>query len=47
LSTSPDQSVGVKEAIDKAKKILLAEYGWEGKFDYINHGTTVGMSMAF
>ena len=42
-STSPDQSVGVKQAIDKVRATLLAEYGWSGKFDYVHHGTTVGM----
>ncbi|KIV96567.1 hypothetical protein PV10_00415 [Exophiala mesophila] len=40
-STSPDQSVGVKQAIDKVRATLLAEYGWSGKFDYVHHGTTV------
>jgi hypothetical protein len=41
-STSPDQSLGVKQAIEKARRMLETNHGWSGKFDFIHHGTTVG-----
>lgn len=35
-----DQSVGVKNGIDQVRTTLRDEHGWNGKFDYIHHGTT-------
>ncbi|KAF2006430.1 hypothetical protein P154DRAFT_542311 [Amniculicola lignicola CBS 123094] len=40
LTNTSDQSIGVQEGVTKARKILKEEYGWEGKFEYIHHGTT-------
>ncbi|KAF2186422.1 hypothetical protein K469DRAFT_572178 [Zopfia rhizophila CBS 207.26] len=42
LTNTSDQSIGVQEGVLKARKILKDEYGWEGKFEYIHHGTTTG-----
>ncbi|PGH12219.1 hypothetical protein AJ79_04399 [Helicocarpus griseus UAMH5409] len=39
-STVHDQSVGVKDGIVKVREILKNKYGWEGKFEFIHHGTT-------
>ena len=41
-STSHDQSIGVKNGILKAREELKSLYGWEGQFESIHHGTTVG-----
>ncbi|ORY13894.1 Hydantoinase/oxoprolinase-domain-containing protein [Clohesyomyces aquaticus] len=41
-TNTSDQSIGVHEGVQKARKILKDEYGWEGKFEYIHHGTTTG-----
>ena len=46
-STPHDQSVGVKNGIDKVRKLLEAEDNWSGKFDAIHHGTTVGRLLSF
>ena len=35
-----DQSIGVKDGVNKVRGILKEKYGWEGKFDYLHHGTT-------
>ena len=39
-TTSKDQSIGIKDGIDKAKAILKKDYGWSGQFEFIHHGTT-------
>ncbi|KAH6721129.1 Hydantoinase/oxoprolinase-domain-containing protein [Leptodontidium sp. MPI-SDFR-AT-0119] len=41
-STSHDQSIGVKNGILKAREELKSLYGWDGQFESIHHGTTVG-----
>lgn len=42
MTNTSDQSIGVREGIDKARKILETEYNFpkDGKFDYVHHGTT-------
>ncbi|PSN64991.1 hypothetical protein BS50DRAFT_589448 [Corynespora cassiicola Philippines] len=42
LTNTSDQSIGVQEGVAKARKILKEKYGWDGKFEYIHHGTTTG-----
>jgi 5-oxoprolinase (ATP-hydrolysing) len=42
LSTSDDQSIGVKNGIKQAREQLKSLYGWDGQFESIHHGTTVG-----
>ncbi|KAF2729599.1 hypothetical protein EJ04DRAFT_580505 [Polyplosphaeria fusca] len=42
LTNTADQSIGVQEGVLKARKILKEQYGWDGKFEYIHHGTTTG-----
>lgn len=37
-----DQSKGVHNGILEVRKLLRARYNWDGKFEYIHHGTTVG-----
>lgn len=37
-----DQSIGVWEGIQKVRQILKEKHGWEGRFDYVHHGTTTG-----
>ncbi|KAK3049723.1 hypothetical protein LTS18_012695, partial [Coniosporium uncinatum] len=39
-TNTTDQSIGVKEGVTKARKLLQEEYGWDGKFEYVHHGTT-------
>lgn len=39
-TNTSDQSLGVKEGVDKIRAILKEKYDWEGKFDYLHHGTT-------
>ncbi|KAH8723822.1 Hydantoinase/oxoprolinase-domain-containing protein [Phaeosphaeriaceae sp. PMI808] len=41
-TNTTDQSIGVYEGVVQARKILKEEYNWEGKFEYIHHGTTTG-----
>lgn len=41
LTTSKDQSIGIKSGIDKAKAILDNKFGWNGQFEFIHHGTTI------
>ena len=40
LTNTSDQSIGVQEGVKKARAILKERYDWEGKFEYIHHGTT-------
>ncbi|KAK8124931.1 hydantoin utilization protein A [Apiospora kogelbergensis] len=39
-STPRDQSIGVKEGIEKVRKVLSSKYNWSGEFSYIHHGST-------
>lgn len=39
-TNAADQSIGVQEGVCQARDILKAKYGWNGKFEYIHHGTT-------
>lgn len=32
--------MAVKEGVDQVRKLLKEQYGWDGKFEYIHHGTT-------
>jgi 5-oxoprolinase (ATP-hydrolysing) len=41
-TNSSDQSIGVQEGVVEARRILKEKYGWDGKFEYIHHGTTTG-----
>ncbi|KAK8049447.1 hypothetical protein PG994_011177, partial [Apiospora phragmitis] len=41
-STPQDQSIGVKDGIEKVRSILKSKYSWDGEFSYIHHGSTVG-----
>lgn len=36
-----DQSIGVKQGIAKIRKLLQSKAPFEGRFDYVHHGTTV------
>ncbi|KAF4535029.1 Hydantoinase/oxoprolinase [Lasiodiplodia theobromae] len=36
-----DQSIAVKEGVNQVRKLLKETYSWDGKFDYIHHGTTI------
>ncbi|EMC92489.1 hypothetical protein BAUCODRAFT_38559 [Baudoinia panamericana UAMH 10762] len=40
-STPQDQSIGVKNSIDKVRAIIEAEEGFKGKFGALHHGSTV------
>ncbi|KXT05739.1 hypothetical protein AC578_1085 [Pseudocercospora eumusae] len=40
-STPHDQSIGVKDAIDKVRGIIQAEETFDGKFGSLHHGSTV------
>ncbi|KAH8675959.1 hydantoin utilization protein-like protein A [Xylariales sp. PMI_506] len=40
-STPQDQSIGVKDGINKVRKLLKEKYNWDGEFSFIHHGTTV------
>ncbi|KAK3616573.1 hypothetical protein LTR56_025873 [Elasticomyces elasticus] len=40
-STPHDQSIGVKNSIDKIRAIIEAEEGFTGKFGALHHGSTV------
>ncbi|KAF2010581.1 hypothetical protein BU24DRAFT_444476 [Aaosphaeria arxii CBS 175.79] len=42
LTDTTDQSIGVQEGVTKARRILKEKYNWDGKFEYIHHGTTTG-----
>ncbi|KAJ5403500.1 hypothetical protein N7509_003371 [Penicillium cosmopolitanum] len=39
-TTIPDQSIGIKNGIAKARLILKEQFGWSGTFQFIHHGTT-------
>lgn len=39
-TTIPDQSIGIKNGIAKARLILQEQFGWSGTFQFIHHGTT-------
>ena len=39
-TTPKDQSIGIKNGINKARAILKQKYGWDGSFEFIHHGTT-------
>ncbi|KAF2500812.1 hypothetical protein BU16DRAFT_479495 [Lophium mytilinum] len=39
-TNTTDQSIAVKEGVDQVRAVLKSDYGWDGKFDYIHHGTT-------
>ena len=39
-TTIPDQSIGIKNGITKARIILKEQFGWSGTFQFIHHGTT-------
>lgn len=41
-TNTSDQSIGVQEGVVEARRILKEKYNWEGKFDFIHHGTTIG-----
>ncbi|KAF1954988.1 hypothetical protein CC80DRAFT_536423 [Byssothecium circinans] len=41
-TNTSDQSIGVREGVTKARAILKEKYNWDGKFEYIHHGTTTG-----
>lgn len=41
-TNASDQSIGVQEGVANARKILKDKYNWDGKFEYIHHGTTTG-----
>ncbi len=45
-STPHDQSVGVKNGIDLVRKLLVEKYNWDGEFEAIHHGTTVGKGIS-
>ncbi|KAK1060148.1 hypothetical protein LTR74_012066 [Friedmanniomyces endolithicus] len=40
-STPQDQSIGVKNSIDKIRAVIKAEEGFTGKFSALHHGSTV------
>lgn len=40
LTTPKDQSIGIKDGINKAKAVLNSRLGWQGQFEFIHHGTT-------
>ncbi|KAL5342310.1 Hydantoinase/oxoprolinase-domain-containing protein [Aspergillus crustosus] len=40
-TTVEDQSIGIKNGIRKVKAELKERYSWDGKFQFIHHGTTV------
>ncbi|ENI10484.1 hypothetical protein COCC4DRAFT_156204 [Bipolaris maydis ATCC 48331] len=35
-----DQSIGVQKGVLQVREILKEKYNWQGKFQYIHHGTT-------
>ncbi|KAJ1327652.1 5-oxoprolinase (ATP-hydrolyzing) [Microdochium nivale] len=40
-STPQDQSIGVKNGIEKVRRLLKEKHNWDGEFAFIHHGTTV------
>ncbi|KAE8143748.1 Hydantoinase/oxoprolinase-domain-containing protein [Aspergillus pseudotamarii] len=39
-TTVEDQSIGIKNGIQKVRQHLKERYSWDGKFQFIHHGTT-------
>jgi 5-oxoprolinase (ATP-hydrolysing) len=39
-TTQKDQSIGIKNGIDKARAIVKQKFGFDGGFEFIHHGTT-------
>ncbi|KAF5863323.1 hypothetical protein ETB97_010323 [Aspergillus alliaceus] len=39
-TTVEDQSIGIKNGIQKVRRQLKERYSWDGKFQFIHHGTT-------
>ncbi|KAE8164571.1 Hydantoinase/oxoprolinase-domain-containing protein [Aspergillus tamarii] len=39
-TTVEDQSIGIKNGIQKVRQQLKERYSWDGKFQFIHHGTT-------
>ncbi|KAB8272849.1 Hydantoinase/oxoprolinase-domain-containing protein [Aspergillus minisclerotigenes] len=39
-TTVEDQSIGIKNGIQKVRQQLKDRYSWDGKFQFIHHGTT-------
>ncbi|KAB8073069.1 Hydantoinase/oxoprolinase-domain-containing protein [Aspergillus leporis] len=39
-TTVEDQSIGIKNGIQKVRQKLKERYSWDGKFQFIHHGTT-------
>ncbi|KAL5002629.1 Hydantoinase/oxoprolinase-domain-containing protein [Aspergillus recurvatus] len=40
-TTVEDQSIGIKNGIRKVQQALKDHFAWDGKFQFIHHGTTV------
>ncbi|KAL4899531.1 hypothetical protein BDW74DRAFT_189018 [Aspergillus multicolor] len=40
-TTVEDQSIGIKNGIRKVQQALKERFDWDGKFQFIHHGTTV------
>ncbi|RAL13402.1 uncharacterized protein BO97DRAFT_450087 [Aspergillus homomorphus CBS 101889] len=40
-TTVEDQSIGIKNGISRVQQMLKERYAWDGKFQFIHHGTTV------
>ncbi|EAU29428.1 conserved hypothetical protein [Aspergillus terreus NIH2624] len=40
-TTVEDQSIGIKNGIRKVQQTLKERYAWDGRFQFIHHGTTV------
>lgn len=39
-TTQKDQSIGIKDGINKARAILKQKFGFDGSLEFIHHGTT-------
>ncbi|KAI9926960.1 hypothetical protein ASPWEDRAFT_55280 [Aspergillus wentii DTO 134E9] len=39
-TTVQDQSIGIQQGIEKVRRLLLKQFGWKGRFQFIHHGTT-------
>jgi 5-oxoprolinase (ATP-hydrolysing) len=42
LTDTTDQSIGIKKGVDQVRTLLKEQEGWDGRFDYVHHGTPVG-----
>ncbi|OOF90187.1 hypothetical protein ASPCADRAFT_135380 [Aspergillus carbonarius ITEM 5010] len=40
LTTTPSQTIGIRNGIAKVRQILKQRYDWDGTFRFIHHGTT-------